>query len=280
MVRGKERDYDEFSQLKTEECEKVTEQNAKQMLEDAKNQIMKSLQKLDVQYVTQVENLYLIVAQLTQAAAYVAAINKAERKNTSFDQEIMSIGLDDINPILLDTFKDHPQALNLHKINAIDNAYKPTKQAWAALHGRMEIVANATKAYNVMNVLTNTLPAYKDHLENKLKENGVGIPPPKEMPEETSSMVKKMVTRYQAVLDLGEKIKDKESLTAGDMKFAKEQINKCLNNRPDWSERPFLQKLTDVLSIGIKPLYRAFFSKEKELQKTMEQSIEMPKMGR
>ena len=75
------------------------------------------------------------------------------------------------------------------------------------------------------------------------------------------------------------KIKDKESLTASDMKFAKEQIKKCLDNKPDWTERPFLQKLTDVLSFGIKPLYRAFFSKEKELQKTMEQSIDAPKMG-
>lgn len=210
MVRGKERDYDEFTRLKSEACEKVTKQNAKQMLEDTKNQIMKKLQKLDVQNVTEVENLYLIVAQLTQAASYVAAINKAERKGTSFDQEIGSIGLDDINPILLDAFKDHPQALNLHKINAIDNVYKPTKEAWAALHGRMEIVANATKAYNVMKVLTETLPAYKEHLENKLRENGVDIPPPEEMPVETSSMVKKMVTRYQAVLDLEEKFRVKK----------------------------------------------------------------------
>ncbi len=89
-----------------------------------------------------------------------------------------------------------------------------------------------------------------------------------------------MIKRYQAVLDLEERIKDKNSLTAKDMKFAKEQIKKCLDNNPDWTERPFLQKLIDVLIFGIKPLYQAFFSKEKELQKTMEQSIKIPKMRR
>lgn len=273
MMRGVERDYSEFTHLKEDACAKVTQQNATQMLDGAKDQIMKKLQKLDVNNITGVEDLYLIVAQLTHAASYVAAINKAERKRTSFDDEIESIGLDDIAPILLDTFKDQPQTLNLAKIHLIDDTHKPSKQAWAGLHCRMVLVANATKAHHVMAVLKDNIPTYKSHLENKLKENGVVIPPPKEMHDAPPTIIKKLVTRYQAVSDIENRIKDKESLNEIDMKFVKEKIKICLDHKPDWSERPFLQKLTDVLSFGIKPLYRAFFSKEKELQKTLEQSI-------
>lgn len=279
MVSKVPRDYDTFVRLKEEASEKITEQNAQQMLKYAKNQIMKKLQKIDIRNVTEVENLYLIVATLTQAASFKAAINKAQKKGTSFDKEIESIGLDDLSPILVNAFKDHPQVLNLDKITMIDKVYRPTKQAWAALHARMELVTQAVKIHRVIRISAEVLPLYKEHMEKKLRSNGVDIPLPKEIPAETSSMIKKMVTRYRAVLDLSERLKDKENLNPQDMEFAKDQIKKCLDNKPDWAERPFLQKLTDVLSLGIKPLYRAF-SKEKGLQKTMEQSIDSPKMRR
>ncbi len=280
MVRGIERDYDEFTRLKDESSNKVNEQNAHLMFEDAKNQIMKKIKKLDIQNVTEVENLYINVAQLTAAASYMAAINKASRKQTSCDAELSSIGTEDVNPIVFDAFKDHPQVLDLQrKIMLLEAISKPSKQAWAGLHIRMLTLAKAIQADHIMSVLSETLPKYENYLENKLRENGVEIPLPKEMPEDTPPIIQKMVTRYQALLDLGARIQGKEKLDENDVKFATSQIKKCLDNKPDWAERPFLQKLTDVLSLGIKPLYRTFFSKEKELQTTIEQSIETPKMG-
>ena len=94
------------------------------------------------------------------------------------------------------------------------------------------------------------------------------------MPENTPPILKKMLTRYQNISDLAATLASKKTLNHSDIKLATNKIITCLNNKPDWSERPFLQKLTDVLSLGIKPLYRAFFSKEKTLQKDMLQTIE------
>lgn len=266
MVDGEAREYDEFERLKLEEFEQVTEQNAKEMFVDAKNQIMTTLQKLKVREVTEVENLYLIVARLTQAASFVAAINKVERKKAegkiiSFDQALDGIGSDEVVSILFDEFKDHSQAL--HKINGIEEIYKPAKQSWAGLHAKMQLLAEATEAYHVMKVLKETLPAYKAHLEDNLSANGVNIPPPKEMPEETSSMVKEMLTRYQAVLSLEKIIQGKENLGPDDMKLVEEQIKKRLDNKANWSERLFLQKLTDVFS---------FFPEEKKAWQRMYQN--------
>jgi hypothetical protein len=88
----------------------------------------------------------------------------------------------------------------------------------------------------------------------------------------------KLKTRYNAIRELDDQINDKNCLEIN--KTAKKALNSCLENHPDWSERSFLQKLTDVLSFPFKPLYRAFFSKERMFENELSQSIEGPKLGR
>lgn len=284
MVRQTKRDYDEFIRLKEQESNKVTEQNATHMFEDSIVQIMNKLNRLNVKNVAEVENFYLTVAKLTQAASYVAAGKKAIRKNTSIIDEMTSIGVDDVLPVLMDAFKDHPQAMNLYKINIIDLVYQPAKQPWAGLHARMETIANATnacekKASELLPGLKVTTSAYKEHLENKLKANGVDIPLANDISEETPAIIKRMIFRYQAVLELEKLIENKATLTAKHIYLAQEQVKKCIDNKPEWLERPFLQILTDIMSLGIIPLYRAFNSKENDLQETMQQSFNSPKIS-
>lgn len=263
-------EYSDFTDLKEKVCEEVTEQNAQQKLDDAKKEVMNKVQTLDVRNITEVKNLYLIVAQLTQAAAYVAAIKKAESKNISFDEAIASVGVDEISLLLLNAFKDHPQVSTLSKINTIDKIYEPDKQSWAALHCRMVLVANCITSYYSMKALNDAVSFYKNHLESKLEENGIKIPLSGDLSTEASPIIQKLIIRYESILQLESRLENKEYLTLDDKKFAKQQVKKCLNNTPYWSERPFLQKLTDVLSLGMTALYRSIISKEKELEKAME----------
>ena len=87
----------------------------------------------------------------------------------------------------------------------------------------------------------------------------------------------KLEKRYIAISKLNKDIKDKDFLDDNDIKNAKDALSICLDNKPNWSERSFLQKLTDVLSMGFKPLYRAFFSKEKELEKKLGDELSQSK---
>jgi len=79
--------------------------------------------------------------------------------------------------------------------------------------------------------------------------------------------------RYEAILLLDKRIRNKLILDDIDILSAKDALNMCITNRPDWSERPFLQRLTDVLSFGFKPLFRFFTSKETELEEKLDQQL-------
>lgn len=274
-------DYDEYTEKKAKAIEHINKDNAHQVFEQSKNQIMAKLQTLDVRNPAQIGEFYLIVAQLTQAASCIAALNKASTKGTSFEQAINGIGTEDVAPILFNAFKDVPPS-SLDKINLIDELHKPARQAWAGLHARMHLLADEVKAqHHTMLVLKENIHAYKEHLVSKLAERGVEfIPPLERISENTPPILQKMIQRYHAISNIEHSIRNKQSLSKTDMDFAKTQVKTCLENKPDWSERPFLQKLTDVLSLGMKPLYRAYFSKEKDMQSAIEQVIEPPKMTR
>lgn len=122
-----------------------------------------------------------------------------------------------------------------------------------------------------------TVSELKDHLKNKIDREGAYIFDNKGHPiassPEISSKNKKLATRYNAIFELDRRIKDKNILDPDDLQEAKNTLNVCLSNKPGWSERPLLQKLTDVLSFGFKALYRAFTSKEKELEDKVDQSL-------
>ncbi|MFA5960873.1 MAG: hypothetical protein WC785_10200 [Tatlockia sp.] len=121
---------------------------------------------------------------------------------------------------------------------------------------------------------------YKHHLDQKFKENGfirteTGIQRNDNKP--LTSKQEKMINRYTAVVNLEETLKNKKTMRDEDVVAAKETLTTCLNNKPDWSERPFLQRFTDLLSAGLKPLYRSFFSKESQFQKEIDETLPKPK---
>lgn len=121
---------------------------------------------------------------------------------------------------------------------------------------------------------------YKEHLANEVKKEGFSIASGAIQPtaEDITTYQQKLINRYNAINELSNIIQGKNSLNATEIKEAKHAVKTCLNNKPEWSERPFLQKLTDGLSLGFKALYRAFYSTESIAEKQIEQVLSGPKM--
>lgn len=113
-----------------------------------------------------------------------------------------------------------------------------------------------------------TLQEYKEHLQEKAIKKGLNFDSKGEsleLPENLSGYQLKLKERYDAIKEACQIATSSEgnTLNSEDKEKIKKCFKKCTENRPDWSERPFLQKLTDVLSFGMKPLFRGFFSNEK-----------------
>lgn len=115
---------------------------------------------------------------------------------------------------------------------------------------------------------------YLLHLEKKLKDNEISFTPgqPLSTEEVTSPIKRKLITRYNVIVNLDKTLG--HNTIKEDIESAKLALKECTENKPDWSERPWLQMLTDVLSMGLKPLWRAFNSKETEHEKTLQETIE------
>ena len=145
---------------------------------------------------------------------------------------------------------------------------------------QLEVRTNVAEGVNVVS-LKAAVSGYLDHLHEKLKSHSVQLDHNNKpiLPDDSSPYIKKLVTRYNTIFDLHSTIKDKPILEIADLTSAKNAVNCCANNKPEWSERPFLQKLTDRLSLGLKVIYRAFFSKEADFQDTIEQAATIPQTG-
>lgn len=122
-----------------------------------------------------------------------------------------------------------------------------------------------------------TVHEYKDYLQNEIKKedcftiNDAGQVVPSNV--EMNIYQEKLYNRYEAIWELDKKIRDKTPLDDNDIKMARKKVSECLSNKPNWSERPFLQKFTDILSMGFKPLYRAFISEESNMEKELSHSL-------
>lgn len=116
-----------------------------------------------------------------------------------------------------------------------------------------------------MRTIKQILFLYKTHLREKLLEDNfiiveenlgllyLGVPTAKQV---------KLIHRYECIAVLEQQLQNKCSLGQEDKLAIVAAIDHCRKNEPEWGERRFFQQFTDILSVGIKPLYRNFFSKE------------------
>lgn len=110
--------------------------------------------------------------------------------------------------------------------------------------------------------LKEKLMEYKNHLHAKLLEADVIISGKAFLclSGEMTPKLEKLIKRYKTITALDIKKLDLER--AEDVHKVSLAVETCKKLAPDWLERTMLQKITDILSIGIRPLLRMFFSKE------------------
>lgn len=215
---------------------------------------------------------------------YAEANKKANKKAEEAKQK--AYGADEIatelekllSPILME--KNLLDKEEYSRIEGLINQWDPknlSNKKMGACASIQQVLLGLLPICKQQQQIKTTVSELKNHLENKIgKEMAFIIDGEGNLVELSSKITpknEKLAMRYKAIFELDKTIKDKSNLSAEDIEKAKKALKTCLNNKPEWSERPFLQKLTDVLSIGFKPLYRAFFSKEKELEKKLENDL-------
>ena len=87
----------------------------------------------------------------------------------------------------------------------------------------------------------------------------------------------KLEKRFDAMYSIANRLSEKKqvgglylALSQEDKQKTRDAVDACRKNKPDWRERSFLQKITDVISLGTKALVRFFCSKEKSFRKNIE----------
>ncbi|MDI9818603.1 MULTISPECIES: hypothetical protein [unclassified Legionella] len=113
-------------------------------------------------------------------------------------------------------------------------------------------------------VLKEIVSEFKLHLLSKLEKAGIILTNEDELVLLTDPNTKqlKLMHRYGAIVSLEAQIKEKILFEPEDKDKIEIIIKYCNDNETKWKEREFNQKCTDVLTGGLKPLYRRFFKKE------------------
>ena len=142
------RSYDTYQQLKENESFEITKENAEIIFSDLKKNLLNQLKQLNVNSITEVEDFYLLVSKFNRCLSLICAKNESENKGISFDESFMTIGNDDIREGLIANFEKEIEQSYLHKINEIDEKYKPAKQSWAALHVKFLSLYESLKSSN------------------------------------------------------------------------------------------------------------------------------------
>lgn len=209
-------------------------------------------------------------------------VKELNKFNDMFDLKVL-------NPKQILDFKAFLNGIIDEKFGSITNVKLP-KISLVAGTNKMElkrIVENVTiepfkqeKARReAVDLVKNTVEGFKQHLQIKIMKQPCFDIPRADGKIWESTAIKptkkqeKLRIRYEAILELDNMIANKDSLDDKDKQEIKKTLDICRNNKLGWSERPFFQQLTDVLSFGFKALYRTLISKEKELEKKVEQSL-------
>ena len=133
----------------------------------------------------------------------------------------------------------------------------------------------------IKNQLIHYVNDYKDLLINKLAQQGVHFS--KDTGQEhflrgKTKKINDLLIRYHAINNLD--IENIDITHETQIQTVNQAVELCKSHRPAWIERDLLDKITDFLSFGIKPLIRALTSKQTKLEKEIEETImSIPKFG-
>lgn len=124
------------------------------------------------------------------------------------------------------------------------------------------------KLINLKESLGTIIDDYKAHIKGKNNDIDINFNDNNLTPKQ-----QKATRRYEALIKLENAAVQLAFNNKFDANFQKmkQALENIRANEPTWFERSALQKLTDIMSLGIKPLIKYFYSKEKKFKKEIEQ---------
>lgn len=171
MTKNTARTDEEFDQIKRQINTKVTRVNARDLFEAARNKFMRQLQTLNVNDITQVEDLNTTGMELIRTVYYVLVEKKAQKSGRPFNEVGLDTGAGDITLFLIESFKTNLLQHHFTKINAIEEKYKPGVQEWAQIHKDLLTLAlGLTQEDPTISKITETIENKVSFLKTKARE--------------------------------------------------------------------------------------------------------------
>ena len=128
---------------------------------------------MDINNVTEVEDLYLISLKINQCLSYFFAEKKSMESGRTFEKCFADVCTDDVLNELIEFLNKERCQFYLKKIGDIEDKYKPAKESWSGLHGRyygiLQLLKN-NKNFKLTNIVGRSVSLLKNE-EIKFRKN-------------------------------------------------------------------------------------------------------------
>jgi hypothetical protein len=126
--------------------------------------------------------------------------------------------------------------------------------------------------------IKNSILAYKNYLLQKIRNESGNQHLDLIAFKISSTYSQKLAERYNLISQLTVNLENKDILNHQDKEEARDVLNICLNAEPSWSERPFLQKISDFFNTCFKTNYKTYIPSQEDkfiedAQKTLNKSL-------
>lgn len=209
--------------MNLQEINVVTEKNAQRLLDEKSEKILNYLEKINPHKIDEVEQLYLEVAVLMEAAHCIARSKKANEQGQEFS-EIGYAGPDEIYDILIEKLKSNNRVHLLNKIKTIDDIFKPKSGSLAALNSKMLEITNAINIHQKMSNIINSIQTFKELLQKRFEANNIE---PKN-PQKYDKNIQDWIDIYNTICEL-DKLTEKTTFYINDLNDNEHIMIKIMN---------------------------------------------------
>lgn len=208
-------------------------------------------------------------------------IKEFVRDTSAFSQLNIKISKLEEQPLLALISRQLDEQALAQKVNQMDiDQFITFQQSIESLKREKELKFNCPlivkreKREQLRSLLIHYVNEYKEHLIQKLAKSGLYISAGKNsfsIQSDQDAFPKKLYDRYQIIEELD--IANIDITKSEDIEKVGQALECCKSMRPSWMERGLLQKITDVLSLGIVPLIRSFTSKQNKLESELDETV-------
>lgn len=133
-------------------------------------------------------------------------------------------------------------------------------------------ITNITNISNIKSQLEDAINSYQIHLEKKLEGILLSADGTPAIIKNDDDFPHSLLKRYENIHNLD--IKNIDITDEQQIKKVEAIMQECKDLKPSWEERSLLDKITDVISFGIKPLVRYLTSTQNKIESEISDAIE------